>query len=57
MFSQFLSPRTELLSEKPPMITFATGETIGCTNQASKGANTAPRNLLFYFLFHVLPFQ
>ena len=32
-----------------PLIPFTTEEITGCTNEAAKGANKAPRNLPFCF--------
>ena len=40
-----------------PLIPFTTEEITGCTNEAAKGANKAPRDLSSCFLFHVLLFQ
>ena len=39
-----------------PLIPFTTEEITGCTNEAAKGDNKAPRNLLV-FLFHDLLLQ
>ena len=38
-----------------PVIPFTTEEITGCTKEAAKGTNTAPRNLpfcLFYFMLY-----
>ena len=40
------------------LILCTTEEITGCTNEAAKGGNKSPRNLLScFFLFHILLFQ
>ena len=40
-----------------PLTPFTTEEITGCTIEAAKGANKAPRNSPSLFFFHVLLFQ
>ena len=51
-----ITPLPALLTPLP-VITFTTDEITGCSNEAAKGANKAPRNPPSCFLFYVLLFQ
>ena len=52
----FIYPLPSLLT-LPSLIAFTTEEITGCTNEAAKGANKAPRkSLSCFFLFHALLF-
>ena len=53
---RFIYPFSVLLNPLPP-IPFTTDEITGCTNEATKGANKAPKNPPFCFQFHVLLIQ